>query len=207
MEQFVLKVKKVSEQERLSIRLCPKTGRGITKRFLVNVKNDAIHWMMSKMMVRKHLLPNMVNFNVIEMLRFSLWGPEIFPKEAFENLKDKNPGKNNLEQLLGIKAKLPMDIQSIATGSGYKDTEPLAKKLKLMQTQSPQTKQGGNKRGSRGGKKNYRGNNTPQQSYKQNGKGKGNGNGKGSSNQQRQNQNRNNNHSKSFQKGKQESNQ
>ena len=67
MEQFVLKVERVSEQERMSIRLCPKTGRGITKRLLVNVKNDAIQWMMSKMMVRKHLLPNMANYNVLEM--------------------------------------------------------------------------------------------------------------------------------------------
>ena len=161
---------------------------------------------MSKMMVRKHLLPNMANYNVLEMLRFSLWGPSIFPKEAFENLKLRNPGKTNLEAVLGIKAKFPVDILGTTAGAGSRATEPLTKKQKLnyqvIQTQSPQVKQGGNKRGSRGGKKNNRGKNTPQQSYN-----KQNGNGKGRSNQPCQNQNRNNNQGKSFQKGKQESNQ
>ena len=206
LEQFVLKVEKVSDQEKTKIRLCPKTGRGITKRFLVNVKSDVITWMTSKMAVRKSLLPNLLNFNVILMLESSLWGHEIFSKEAFEKLQKKNVGKNDLQSLLGIKGKIPIDIQNMASGSGYNDAEPMAKKMKLMQTQPPQTKQGGNKRGNRGGQKNYKGNNNPQQSFKQKGKNKGYG--KGSSNQQTQNQNqyRNNNNKKTFQKGKQESN-
>ena len=115
---------------------------------------------MSKMAVRKNLLPNMTNFSVLEMLRFSLWGPSIFPKEAFENLKLRNPGKTNLEAVLGIKAKLPVDILGTTAGTGSRATEPLTKKQKLsyqvIQKQLPQVKQGGNKRGSRGGNKNKR---------------------------------------------------
>ena len=39
---------------------------------LVNVKNDTIRWMMAKMLVRRNLLPNIKNFNVLNMLRFTL---------------------------------------------------------------------------------------------------------------------------------------
>ena len=81
MELFVNKVEKVFEQERSTIKLCPKAGKGITKRILVNRINDAIKWM-SKIMVRRHFLPNMRNYNVLNMSRFLLWGPSIFPKEA-----------------------------------------------------------------------------------------------------------------------------
>ena len=45
MELFVNKVALISEQERSSIKLCPKTGKGIAKRILVNIKNDTIRWM------------------------------------------------------------------------------------------------------------------------------------------------------------------
>ena len=150
--------------------------------------------MMSKMAVRKHL-PNMSNFHILEMLRFSLWGPDIFPEEAFENLRNRNPGKN-IEALLGIKAKLPGDIQGTTAGTSSRATEPTQKKQKLthqiIQTQSSQGKQGWNKRGSRCGKKHNRGKNNKQNS-----------NGNGKSNQTHQNQSRNNNNQgKSFQKGK-----
>ena len=72
MELFVNKVERISEQERSSIKLCPKTGKGIAKRMLVNIKNDTIKWMMSKMMIRRNLLLNIRNFNVFNMLRFSI---------------------------------------------------------------------------------------------------------------------------------------
>ena len=208
LEEFVTKVERVSDKEKTAIRLCPKTGRGITKRLLVNVKNDVVTWMTSKMAVRKHLTPNMSIHNVILMLESPLWGPDIFSQEAFEKLLKHNVGKNNVQNMLGIKGKLPIDVQSIASGSTYNDGEPMAKKFKFMQTQPPQqgwSKQGGNKRGNRGGRKNHKGNN-PQQSFKQNGKGKGYGKGGPKQQPQNQNQYRNNNNSKSFQKGKQESN-
>ena len=69
------------------MKLCPKTGLGITKRMLVNIKTDTIRWMVAKMQVRRSLLPNYQNFDVLNMLRFSLWGPDNFPKEAFDELK------------------------------------------------------------------------------------------------------------------------
>ena len=82
------------------------------------------------MAVRKHLLPNMSNFHDIEMLRFSLWGPDIFPEEAFENLRNRNPGKN-IEALLGIKAKLPGNVRGSAAGTSSRAAEPPQKKQKL----------------------------------------------------------------------------
>ena len=42
MELYIGKVAKVPEEHRNSIKLCPKTGNGIAKRMLVNVKNDTI---------------------------------------------------------------------------------------------------------------------------------------------------------------------
>ena len=141
MELFVLKIEKVSEQERNSIKLCPKTGKGITKCILVNIKNDAIKWMMSKIMMKIHL-PNMRNYNVLNMLRFSLWGPSIFPKEAFKDLRERNPGKTNLDAVLGISAKLPEDILGTNAETDSKALEPLTKKRKsnyqTFQTQSYQ---------------------------------------------------------------------
>ena len=59
MENYVKSVELVSDTERRSAKLCPKTGEGITKRILVNVKVDAINWMMSKMAVRKSIISNM----------------------------------------------------------------------------------------------------------------------------------------------------
>ena len=119
--------------------------------------------MMSKMAVRQHIIPNILSPHVIEMLKFSLWGPEIFPEEAFENLRSRNPGKN-LEALLGIKAKLPEDVQVSAAGTSCSKASetPQKKKQKFNQhiskTHPSQNKQGWNRRGNRGGKKNKRGN-------------------------------------------------
>ena len=42
MEKYVQKVEKISEHERATHQLCPKSGQGITKRLLVNVKYDTI---------------------------------------------------------------------------------------------------------------------------------------------------------------------
>ena len=111
MENYATKVGRISEQERAKQKLCPKSGFGITKRLLVNVKHNAIKWMSSKMKVRQHILPNVLHPPAREMLCFSLWRPEIFPEEAFEYMKTRHPGKN-LEPLLGIKAKLPGNLQN-----------------------------------------------------------------------------------------------
>ena len=98
---------------------------------LVNIKNDTIKWMMSKMMVRRNLLPNIRNFNVLNMLRFSMWGPGIFPKEAFEDLRASFPGKTNLDALLGITPKLPEDIRNKNMEVGSKGPVPQSKKHKV----------------------------------------------------------------------------
>ena len=150
--------------------------------------------MLSKMAVRQHILSNCGKPEVRDMLTFSLWGPEIFPEEAFEFLKNRYPGKT-FESLLGINPKMLEDLQaSQASGaSGSNAFEPAQKKQKFTQqiskTPSSQNKQGWNRRGSRGGKKNQRGN-----------KNKNSGNGR--QNQARHNQIRNNNPGKPFQKGK-----
>ena len=67
---------------------------------LVNVKNDTISWMMAKMQVRKDLLPILRNLDVLNMLKSSLWGPDIFPEEAIDKLKAKHPRVFNLKELL-----------------------------------------------------------------------------------------------------------
>ena len=118
--------------------------------------------MISKMAMRKHLLPNMKNHHVCEMLKSSLWGPDIFPEEAFEDLKTRNPGRK-LESLLGIQGTVPKEYLNwtgpgTSANSNFRPSEPPHKKQKLnskiLVSNTPQVKQGWNKRGSRGGKKN-----------------------------------------------------
>ena len=77
---------------------------------MVNIKNDTIRWMFAKMKVRRSLMPNLHNFDVLSMLKFSLWNPDIFPKDAFDELKKKYPGKASLDSVLDISPKLPEDI-------------------------------------------------------------------------------------------------
>ena len=205
MELYVGKVAQVPEEHRNPIKLCPKTGNGIAKRMLVNVKNDAIRWMVAKMQVRRSLLPNYQNFDVLNMLRFSLWGPDIFPKEAFDELKAKYPGKSSLDALLDISPKLPEDIT--------KDTGDKTLNLPNQNqkaSQFPNPRKGNNKRGTRGGRNRNRARNGSQQ-YNQAQNRKGTPQTQTGYNQPRGNQNRNSKQSKKggkpFQKGKQSNSQ
>ena len=150
------------------------------------------------MQARLHILPRREHPPARQMLSSSLWGPELFPEEAFENLKTRNPGKD-LETLLGIRAKLPEDLQIAyaASASGTSSYEPAKKKQKFTHNNQnslpPKVKQGWNKRGSRGDKKNQRGN-----------KNKNSGNAK--PNPARHTQNKGNNQGKTFQRGKKDAN-
>ena len=99
---------------------------------------------MAKMLVRRNLLPNIKNFNVLNMLRFSMWGPDIFPKEAFEDLRTKNPGKTSLDALLGISPKLPEDILNIRTETGNRNLNHQNKKQKVQHYQPNKYFGGGN---------------------------------------------------------------
>ena len=59
------------------------------------------------------------------MIRGPFVGARIFPEEAFEFLKNRYPGKN-LESLLGIRAKMPEDLQApqASGASGSNAFEP-----------------------------------------------------------------------------------
>ena len=190
-------------RQRAKARLCPRTGEGITKRILVNVKVDAINWMMSKMAVRRDLIPNIRNQHVCDMLGSSLWDPDIFPDEAFVDLRAKSQGRK-LESMLGIQGIMPKEVlnwsaPSTSANSNPRSHEPPQKKHKpnpqMSVSNIPQSKQGWNKRGNRRGKK-----------HNNKGNKKNNGNGKSKQNPSKQNQNRNNNQGNSFHKGKRESN-
>ena len=92
------------------------------------------------------------------MLRFSLWGPDIFPKEAFDELKARHPGKTSLDALLDITPKLPED--------GTKDTGDKSLNLtnKVQKaTQFLNTRRGNSKRGTRAGRNRNKPRNGPQQ--------------------------------------------
>ena len=121
---------------------------------------------MAKMLVKRNLLPNIRNFNVLNMLRFTLWGPDIFPKKAFEGLRTKNLGKTNLVALLGISPKLPEDIAN--TKDETDNSLNHQNKKQKVQHYQP-TKKGGNTRGSRGGRKHNKGKNGHQQHQNKNG--------------------------------------
>ena len=206
MENYVKNVELVSEKERAKARLCPRTGEGITKRILVNVKVDTINWMVSKMAVRKYLLPNTKNQHVMEMLSSTLWDPDIFSDEAFVKMRTTAIGLGRkLEALLGIQGTMPKELlnwpaPSTSANSNPRPYEPPQKKFKpnpqMPVPNIPQPQQKYNKRGNRSGtKNNNKGNNK-----------KNNGYGNNRQNQNKPNQNRNNNQGKSFHKGKRESN-
>ena len=55
-------------------------------------------------------MPNLQNFDVLSMLKFSIWNQDIFPKDAFDELSKKYPGKASLDAILDISPKLPEDI-------------------------------------------------------------------------------------------------
>ena len=131
---------------------------GIAKRLMVNIKNDTIRWMFAKMKVRRSLTPNLRNFDVLGMLKFSLWNPDIFPKDAFDELKKKYPGRASLDSVLDIAPKLPEDMakqledkfQNIGTkGQGFNQPFPQRNK--------------GNTRGGRNRPKPKNGQNPPAQ--------------------------------------------
>ena len=64
MQLYIKKFTQVPEEHRNPLKLCPKTGLGIAKRMLVNIKNDTIRWMVAKMKVRRSLLPSLQNFDM-----------------------------------------------------------------------------------------------------------------------------------------------
>ena len=107
MEMFVDKVALVHEDHRDPLRLSPSAGKGIAKRMLVNVKNDTISWMAAKMEVRLSLLPNKSNLDVLNMLKSTLWCPDIFPEGAIQKLKAKYPRVLNLKALLNTSGGRP----------------------------------------------------------------------------------------------------
>ena len=158
MELYVGKVAQVPEEHRNPLKLCPKTGLGIAKRMLVNIKNDTIRWMVAKMQVRRSLLPSLQNFDVLNMLRFSLWGLEIFPKEAFDELRAKHLGKSSLDALLDITPKLPEDVTKATED---KSLNLGNKNQRTSQFQNP--RKGNNKRGTRGGRNRNKPRNGPLQ--------------------------------------------
>ena len=125
------------------------------------MKVDAINWMMSKMAVRKNIISNMRNQHVCDMLSSTLWDPDIFPDEAFVDLRTRGQGRK-LESLLGIKGTMPKEVQnwsapSTNANSNPRSHEPPQKKHKpnpqMLVSNTPQAKQVWNKRGNRGGKK------------------------------------------------------
>ena len=108
-ELHINQLELLPEKEKTKINLQTNSARGIAKRILVNIKNDTTTWMLAKMRVRRNLLHNFRNRNVLLMLRHTMWSPDIFPKTAFDDLRSKNPGNTNLESLLGISPNIPMD--------------------------------------------------------------------------------------------------
>ena len=72
------------------------------------------------MEVRNNLLPNKSNLDVLNMLKSTLWCPDIFPEEAIEKLKAKHPRVFNLKELLNRAEDRP-DPADQGTGSTIQD--------------------------------------------------------------------------------------
>ena len=107
MEMLVNQVALVSEDLEDPSRLSTNAAKGIAKRLLVNVKNDTIRWMTAKMEVRLSLLYNKGNLDVVQLLRSTLWCPDIFPKRNIQKLKAKYPGVSNLKTFLNTEDGSP----------------------------------------------------------------------------------------------------
>ena len=157
--------------------------------------------MVAKMRVRRSLLPSLQNFNVLNMLKFTLWNQDIFPIEAFEDLNKKHPGKSNLDALLDISPKLPEDIAKQA-----EDKSPNLGNKGQGYNQLLNQRKRNTRRGSRGGQNRHKPRNGQPQSYQK----KGTPQHHSGYNKPRNNQYRGTKHppkkgGKPFQKGKQDS--
>ena len=194
-EHFVQHVELVPEKEREKARLHPKTGQGIAKRMLVNVKVDTLYWMQAKMELRKSLLPNHNNPYVRELLNSSLWDPEIFPDEDMAKMRaTANSLGRSMESLLSIQSSkrnaTTMQVASCSSDPTPRVYESPLKRHKpqhMATATHTQPKSYHKKRGSRAGRKHKnRSNNNNRQQHNKQKKG--------------------NNQGNSFHKGKKESN-
>ena len=89
------------------------TALALAKLFLPNIKYFVIKWMSAKMRLRKEILHNQDNPLIRILLRSNMWDASIFPKEAFEELKNTKASdgvrnKLNLDKNGGL-AKKPYD--------------------------------------------------------------------------------------------------
>ena len=82
-------------------------------------------------------------------------------KRTFDDLRTRNPGKTNLDNLLGISPKLPEDITDTKDERGN-NLNHQNKKQKVQHFNNQQ-KKGGQARASRGGRKNNKGKNNGHQ--------------------------------------------
>ena len=75
--------------------------RAITRHFLPNLKSFTLKWMSAKMEVRKSVLENRTNTSARQLLKSSLWHPNVFPNEPLDRLKDKGP-QNCIKSMLDL---------------------------------------------------------------------------------------------------------
>ena len=104
-ELYGNQVNLIPEEHRKRVQVTPDVAKGLAQRMLVNVKHDVTDWVLTKMDLRRSVLPRYRNYSVLFMLKQTMWSPDLFPKSAFDELRRRNPGKTNLEALLGISPK------------------------------------------------------------------------------------------------------
>ena len=66
----------------------------ISRHFMPTLKNLLINWMKTKVEIRKVILNGFSSTTAKQLLRSSLWDPDIFPKAELERIKLNGPDKN-----------------------------------------------------------------------------------------------------------------
>ena len=208
--ELTSKIDLIPEEHRTNTGLSSDLSKGICRMQVAQIKYNVARWMVSKQRVRQDILnasawhEETVRTNINFMLKSNLWNADIFPKEAFTQLRGYNENKICVPKFLGIK---PQEEQKTTVNNSNNTTnnnQPPNKKQKTFNqfpqiSQIQQTVQRNPQRRGRGGQNN-RGNRNNQ--YKQIIKSAGNNNNnyKGQNNQRgnKQNQKRGSNNGQSF---------
>ena len=103
-ELLTNKLELMSHEHRAIYGLTPEVSKGICRMQLSQLKYFISRWMIAKMKLRKDILrdnKDNIQLNINFLLQQSLWDPDIFPKDSFNQLRERL-GTLHVAPLIGL---------------------------------------------------------------------------------------------------------
>ena len=100
LDLFGEKIDSIDEHIKRTTKLSSLQTKAIARTILPNLKFTVMHWMITKMKIRKAVLKDHTQSNNLKLLRSSLWDENLFPSSVTNELLNQ-PGKN-MAPLLGL---------------------------------------------------------------------------------------------------------